>query len=119
MDGNYRENFNNFAFGSPMEGGGGNGPPPLIPPGMMEDVGGPPTGPIGNASQRQVQMWQEQNYMQHESGFISASTTQPSSVTGHEEMEDGCYTGPGSIVSGSLYDLDSGAQSGKIIKYFS
>ncbi len=47
-----------------------------------------------------------------ESGFISASTTQPSSVTGHEDgLEDGCYTGPGSIVSGSLYDLDSGAPS--------
>lgn len=93
-----------------MEGdrGGPQGPPPLIPPGSLLD--GPPSG-----SQRQVQMWQQQNYMgQPESGFISATTTQPSSVTGHEDnMDDGCYTGPGSIVSGSLYDLDSGAQSGK------
>ena len=69
-------------------------------------------------------MWQEQSYMGHESGFISASSTQANSVTGYD-MEDGggggCYTGPGSIVSGpamsqvSLFDLDSGAPSGKLL----
>ena len=72
-------------------------------------------------------MWQEQSYMGHESGFISASSTQANSVTGYD-MEDGggggCYTGPGSIVSGpamsqvSLFDLDSGAPSGKFLNYF-
>ena len=65
--------------------------------------------------------------MGHESGFISASSTQANSVTGYD-MEDGggggCYTGPGSIVSGpamsqvSLFDLDSGAPSGKLLNYF-
>ena len=77
---------------------------------------GPGSGNLPPGSQRQVQLWQEQNYMggPPESGFISASTTQPSSVTGHEDgLEDGCYTGPGSIVSGSLYDMDSGAPSGE------
>lgn len=68
----------------------------------------------------QAQMWQEQHYMggprgnNPESGFISASTSHPSSRNGHEDLhEDGCYTGPGSIVSGSLYDMDSAAHSGK------
>ena len=116
MDGNYpRDNFNNFGnFGNQMDPGGP--PPPLVPPhGSMEDPGSQ------LPSQRQVQMWQEQSYQSYESGFISRSSTQPNSITGHGgDMEDGggagCYTGPGSIVSGglSLYDLDSAAHSGEL-----
>ena len=80
-----------------------------------------------NVGPKSLQMWQEQSYMGHESGFISASSTQANSVTGYD-MEDGggggCYTGPGSIVSGpamsqvSLFDLDSGAPSGKLLIFF-
>ena len=95
----------------------------------MDQPGGPPPshGDPGSQlpSQRQVQMWQEQSYMGLDSGFITPSSTQANSITGHGgDMEDGggagCYTGPGSIVSGgmSLFDLDSGAPSGKIFVYF-
>ena len=61
-------------------------------------------------------MWQQGHYMGQESGFISASTTQPSSMTGHDDnLDDGaCYTGPGSII----YDLDSAHISGKIILFY-
>jgi hypothetical protein len=51
-----------------------------------------------------------------ESGFVSGSTTQPSTITGHEEDIDGganCFTGPGSITGSSIYDLDSAQVSGK------
>lgn len=97
------------------------------------DGGGPQSGPQGPSAggavdtsnqgqnealsgKMQAQMWQEQHYMGGgggaESGFISASTTQPSSRSGHEDnLEDGCYTGPGSITGGSLYDMDSAAPS--------
>lgn len=49
-----------------------------------------------------------------ESGFVSggASTTQASSQTGHEDLDESCFTGPGSIAAGSsLYDLDSAQPS--------
>ena len=108
MDGNYpKDDFNNFPFGNQMDQPGG--PPPSH---------GDPGSQL--PSQRQVQMWQEQSYMGLDSGFITPSSTQANSITGHGgDMEDGggagCYTGPGSIVSGgmSLFDLDSGAPSGK------
>ncbi|XP_059088483.1 junction plakoglobin-like isoform X2 [Tigriopus californicus] len=81
-------------------------------------------GPVdeGNFGPRdQTFMWQQNHYLQQqqqqdarvtESGFISGSTTQPPSMSGHEEDMDGNYVGgPGSITGSSLYDLDSMAQS--------
>ncbi len=83
--------------GFPFEGQGNNGMQNL-PPG--------PAGPNNEpamAGNMQTQMWQQQHYMgppnpDPESGFISAATTQPSSMTGHEDY-------------GSLYDLDTGTPS--------
>lgn len=60
-------------------------------------------------------MWQQNHYMGAESGFISAATTQPSSITGHEDdAETNCYTGPSSVIGTSIYDLDSAHISGKL-----
>ena len=83
------------------------------PPTPQQGVapGGPPV-----SGKEQAIMWQQGHYMGGESGFISASTTQPSSITGHEDdLESGanCFTGPGSITGSSIYDLDSAHVSGK------
>eukprot|EP00095_Tigriopus_kingsejongensis_P001753 maker-scaffold183_size276960-snap-gene-0.18 protein:Tk01753 transcript:maker-scaffold183_size276960-snap-gene-0.18-mRNA-1 annotation:"GE16998" len=89
-----------------------NFPPPDNTWAPVEDGG-------GNFGPRdQTYMWQQNHYMQApdtrvtESGFISGSTTQPPSMSGHEEDMEGNYVGgPGSITGSSLYDLDSMSHS--------
>ena len=77
-----------------------------MPPGMMEE---------GFTANERAFMWQQNQYMGEprttESGFISGSTTQPTSNTGHDDDMDGNYAG-GSTISGS-YNLDSIPHSGK------
>ena len=110
-----------------MQGQGGGGgmqefPPDFGPPGPNQSV--MPVDPQQQQQQQQeggtynpraaAYMWQQNHYM--ESGFHSASTTQPPSMTGQEEDQDGSYCGTGanSMTGSSLYDLDSQNQSGKI-----
>lgn len=97
---------------------------------MGDDYGGPPGPnqsvlPFNPQHQQQHQggdqhnpraqayMWQQNHYM--ESGFHSGSTTQPPSMTGQEDEQDGSYCGTGanSMTGSSLYDLDSQNQSGE------
>ena len=90
-------------------------PTPQQPHGGGGLAGGPAV-----SGKEQAIMWQQGHYMGGESGFISASTTQPSSITGHEddlESAANCYTGPGSITGSSIYDLDSAHVSGECDGY--
>ena len=89
---------------------GGN-PPPF---GM--DPGGPP-GPGSMLPDQQdnqfnrVNLWN--SYALPESGFHTATNTQPSSRTGHEDGLEDSASFHGSMAN-SLYDLDSQAHSGKL-----
>lgn len=97
------------------------GPYPSTP--QQPHGGGGPAGGPAVSGKEQAIMWQQGHYMGGESGFISASTTQPSSITGHEDDLDSaanCFTGPGSITGSSIYDLDSAHVSGEceVFYYF-
>ncbi len=74
--------------------------------------------------QESVHAWQQSHHMggagfQGESGFCSASITNPPSMSGHgDELDaDGNYIGGGgraaSITSSSIYDMETFPHSGK------